>query len=107
MVPAPKTATLSIRFCMDAQALQLLPPRRGVPNDGYLDLDETQVQEIMNFDCVLWRIQDELWEMTQDEYEEEEDGDSLWALLKKRPQNTSSARRKMWGEDGNDARLLS
>jgi hypothetical protein len=25
----------------------------------------------------------------------------------KRPEHKSSARRKMWGEDGNDARLLS
>ena len=28
----------------------------------------------MNFDCVRWRIQDELWEMTADECEEEDGG---------------------------------
>jgi hypothetical protein len=62
----------------------------------------------MNFGCATWRIQDELWEMTQNEYEQEEDGNSLvLSSSNKRPQNTSSARRKMWGEDGNDARLLS
>ena len=62
----------------------------------------------MNFGCVLWRIQDELWGMTQNECEEEEDGYSLvLSSSNKRPQNASSARRKMWGEDGNDARLLS
>jgi hypothetical protein len=32
----------------------------------------------MNFGCAMWRIQDELWEMTQNEYEQEEDGNSLW-----------------------------
>jgi hypothetical protein len=53
-------------------------------------------------------MQDELWEMTQNECEEEEDDYSLvLSSSNKRPQNTSSARRKMWGEDGNDARLLS
>jgi hypothetical protein len=62
----------------------------------------------MNFGCATWRIQDELWGMTQNECEEEEDDYSLvLSSSNKRPQNTSSARRKMWGEDGNGARLLS
>src|SRR5450631_3069249 len=41
MVPAPRTATLSIRFCMDGQALQLLAGAI-TPDDGYLDSDEMQ-----------------------------------------------------------------
>jgi len=45
--------------------------------------------------------------MTRDECEEEEDGYSLvLSSSNKRPLNTSSARRKMWGEDGNDARRI-
>jgi len=61
----------------------------------------------MNFGCAMWRIQDELWEMTQNECEEEEDGYSLVLSSSNiRPLNTSSARRKMWGEDGNDARRI-
>jgi len=31
----------------------------------------------MNFGCAMWRIQDELWEMTQNECEEEDDDYSL------------------------------
>jgi hypothetical protein len=60
------------------------PARRGGPDDGYLDLDETQVQEIMNFDCGLCptQTQDERWKITADEYEEENDGDSFWLSSK-------------------------
>jgi hypothetical protein len=61
----------------------------------------------MNFGCATWRIQDELWEMTQNECEEEDDGYSLvLSSSNKRPLNTSSARRKMWGEDGIDTRRI-
>jgi hypothetical protein len=59
----------------------------------------------MNFDCATWRIQDELWEMTANQ-REEQDGYSLCYPLNQRSQNTISARRKMWGEDGNDARRI-
>jgi hypothetical protein len=63
---------------MDTQALQLHagPPRRG-PDWATLIKTRFQLREIMNFGCARWRIQDELWGMTQNECEEEEDGYSL------------------------------
>jgi len=46
--------------------------------------------------------------MTADDYGLEEDGASnlLSSTNAKRPKNTMSARRKMWGEDGNGARRI-
>jgi hypothetical protein len=44
----------------------------------------SKLQEIMNFDCGLCptQTQDERWKITADEYEEENDGDSLWLSSK-------------------------
>jgi hypothetical protein len=42
----------------------------------------------------------------EDEYDKEEGRPSILLSSPKTPQNTSSARRKMWGEDGSDARRI-
>jgi len=44
--------------------------------------------------------------MTENKCEEEEGGSFVLSSRAKRLQNTISARRKMWGEDGNGARRI-
>jgi hypothetical protein len=51
--------------------------------------------------------QDEEFGMTADECDQEGDGSlMLLSASSERPKNTISARRKMWGEDGNGARRI-
>jgi hypothetical protein len=64
---------------MNVQPLQTsVGSRRGGPDD---ECDVSVLvparKNPMNFDYVRWRTQDELWEMSIDECENEEDGDSI------------------------------
>jgi hypothetical protein len=64
---------------MDVQPLQTsVGARRGGPDSECDDSGLVLARKNpMNFDCVRWRTQDELWEMTVDECKDEEDDGSL------------------------------
>jgi hypothetical protein len=64
---------------MDVQPLQTaVVARRGGPDMGVMICASCWLERIaMNFDCEKWRTQDELWEMSANDCEDEEDGDSI------------------------------
>jgi hypothetical protein len=80
----------------------------GRPAEATLIQTQNQNERFKNFDSVNRRIQDELWKMNTKKREQEEAYEYSFVLSsrQKRLQTTISARRKMWGEDGNDARRI-